>query len=98
MHPNERYQEASNTLFKESSLKGMYAEEQRFNDAVGAIDFDPRFNSVNWMFDCFQLVREIAYGYCWMTAFADEVSMTQNERDFHIQYYADNCITRIKSF
>lgn len=95
---HERYRTACANLPKEASLKRMNAEEKRLHNAFDSIDFDPRFNSVNWMFDCFQLVREIAHSYCWMTAYADEASMPNNERDFYVQYYADNCITRINSF
>lgn len=98
MRPNERYEAASSKLLDESSLKGMFAEEQRFDETIKAIDFDPRFNSVNWMFDCFQLAREIAYSYCWMSAYAEEISEQQGVKEFHLQYYADNCITRINSF
>ena len=98
MEPNALYQAALEELRKESSFDNMTSEAQRFDEAVGAIEFDPRFNSVNWMFDCFQLTREIVYSYCWMSAYADAVSQLGGERDFYIQYYADNCITRINSF
>ena len=98
MQPNKLYEAASKTLFSESSLQKMFAEEQRFDNDVGRIYFDPRFNSVNWMYDCYQLAREIVYSDCWMSAYAGEVSSQESVKEFHLQYYADNCITRISSF
>jgi len=100
MRPDDSYKAASERLLKESSLEAMILEDERLNDAVCTIDFDPRFNSINWMFDCFLLAREIAYSYCWMSAYADEVLKhhADADKEFHIQYYADNCITRVNSF
>ena len=98
MHPNDLYKAACEKLLAESSLKDMDIEFQQFDEAVCMIEFDPRFNSVNWMFDCFQLAKEIVYSYCWMSAYAEEVSEHTGHKEFHIQYYADNCITRINSF
>lgn len=98
MRPDDLYEAAWEKLLNESSMRKMLLEAQRFDEAVEMIDFDPRFNAVNWMFDCFQLAREIAYSYCWMSAYAAEVSKLDADKEFHVQYYADNCITRINSF
>jgi hypothetical protein len=61
MEDNALYKAALEKLSKESSFDEMTSEEQRFDEAVSTIDFDPRFNSVNWMFDCLQLTKEIVY-------------------------------------
>lgn len=98
MEPNAFFEAAFATLREESSFDDMTHEVERLDEAVHLIVFDPRFNSVNWMFDCFQLAKEIVYSYCWMVAHADAVSQTGSDADFYIQYYADNCITRINSF
>jgi hypothetical protein len=68
-----------------------------------ALPFDPRFNSVHWGFAVSGLCREISFSYCWMNAYAryykDQVKQgTQPAHvDFHVSYFADNCITRIDS-
>jgi hypothetical protein len=69
----------------------------------GTLPFDPRFNAVHWAFNVSSLCREIVFGYCWMKAYAKlykkEVSQGSQPAhvDFHVTYYADNCITRIDS-
>lgn len=35
-----------------------------------SLPFDPRFNAVHWGFGVNGLCREIAFGYCWMNAYA----------------------------
>ena len=98
MRPNDLCKSVEDKLLEESSLRAMRDEKQRFDDTIGPLELDPRFNSVNWMFDCFQLVEEIGYSYCWMSAYAAGASNTSADAEFHVQYYADNCITRINSF
>ena len=67
------------------------------------IPFDTKFNAVHWAFDVNALCREIVYGYCWMKAYARyyQEEVTRNSQpehvDFHVSYFADNCITRINS-
>ena len=67
------------------------------------LPFDPRFNSVHWGFAVSGLCREIVFSYCWMNAYARYYkSQVQQgtqpaDVDFHISYFADNCITRIDS-
>ena len=68
-----------------------------------AIPFDPRFNAVHWGFAVGSICREIAFSYCWMEAYARHYKgqvATRTEPshvDFHVSYFADNCITRIDS-
>ena len=67
------------------------------------LPFNPRFNAVHWAFDVTALCREIVYGYCWMKAYARyyQEKVARNSQpthvDFHVSYFADNCITRINS-
>lgn len=69
----------------------------------GALPFDPRFNSVHWGFAVSGLCREIVFSFCWMNAYARHYkSQVQPgtypaDVDFHVSYFADNCITRIDS-
>jgi hypothetical protein len=71
--------------------------------AFRGLPFDPKFNAVHWGFSVSGLCREIAFGFCWMNAYAgyykSQVSPgTQPANvDFHLSYFADNCITRIDS-
>ena len=68
-----------------------------------SLPFDPRFNSVHWGFAVSSLCREIAFGYCWMSAYARhykgqvQSGTKPADVDFHVSYFADNCITRIDS-
>lgn len=65
--------------------------------------FHPKFNAVLWAFDVAQLCNEIAFGYCWMNSYAElyKKRITSGSQpahvDFHVSYFADNCITRIDS-
>lgn len=65
------------------------------------LPFDFRFNAVHWAFTVDSLCREIVYSFCWMKAFAIFYKNKSNQSsqiahvDFHVSYYADNCITRI---
>ncbi len=69
----------------------------------GALPFDYRFNAVHWAFAVDSLCRQIVYSYCWMKAFAKfyENTIKRDSQfghvDFHVSYYAENCITRIDS-
>lgn len=64
---------------------------------------DHRFNAFLWAFDVRNLCSQIGYSYCWMKAYADHYKTEVSEgdmpwhTDFHVSYYADNCITRIDS-
>lgn len=68
-----------------------------------SLPFDPRFNAVHWGFAVSGLCREIAFGYCWMNAYAKQYrSQTPPTTQpanvhFHVSYFADNTITRIDS-
>jgi len=68
-----------------------------------SLPFDPRFNAVHWGFAVNSLCREIAFGFCWMNAYANhfKAQVGQGSQlanvDFHASYFADNCITRIDS-
>ena len=69
-----------------------------------AFPFDPRFNAVYWAQDVDRLVREIGFGVFWMKAYANYYRQ-QKKRwegkpshvDFHVSYFADNCIARLDS-
>lgn len=81
-----------------SSNKSLY------NKAISAaLPFDWRFNAVHWAFDVVKLCEETAYSLCWMNAYADFYrskikSGTQpSHTDFHVSYFADNCIIGIDS-
>lgn len=93
-----RYEEAFETLRRESVLIQMLKEEDRLHGAFNALPFDPRFNAVVWAFDCFALAKEIAYSYCWMVAHAEDSPTDESKQRFYVGYYADNCITRVNSF
>ena len=68
-----------------------------------SLPFDPRFNAVHWGFGVSGLCREIAFGYCWMNAYAtyyrNQTPPTAQPANvhFHVSYFADNSITRINS-
>jgi hypothetical protein len=68
-----------------------------------SLPFDPRFNAVHWGFGVSGLCREIAFGYCWMNAYAryyrSQTPPTVQPANvhFHVSYFADNSITRIDS-
>ena len=61
-----------------------------------SLPFDPRFNAVHWGFAVGGLCREIAFGYCWMNAYAKHYrSQTPPAAQpanvhFHLSYFADN--------
>jgi hypothetical protein len=67
------------------------------------LPFDPRSNAIHWGFAVGRLCREIAFGYCWMNAYAkyyrEQMSPDAQPAnvDFHVSYFADNSITRIAS-
>lgn len=68
-----------------------------------SLPFDPRFNSVHWGLAVSSLCREVAFGFCWMNAYARHYKGQVRKHamladvDFHVSYFADNCITRIDS-
>jgi hypothetical protein len=65
--------------------------------------FSPKFNAVNWAFDVFSLLRQILFSFSWMISYAEFYKLNVNKDskpshvDFHVPYFADNCITRIYS-
>lgn len=67
------------------------------------LPFDPKFNAVLWAFDVARLCNEIVFSYCWMNSYAElyKKRITLGSQpayvDFHVSYFADNCITRIDS-
>lgn len=67
------------------------------------IPFNPKFNAFHWAVDVRALCHEIGYSYCWMKAYADYYKTEVPEGEipahpnFHVSYYAGNCITRIDS-
>lgn len=69
----------------------------------GRINFDPRFNSVHWANDINSLCRQIGFSLCWMNAYTRyykekvQANSQPAHSDFHVSYYASNCITRISS-
>ena len=79
------------------------SDESFWKAAKKNLPFDPRFNSVHWGFTVSSLCRQIAFGYCWMEAYASEYRKRVREGtqpanvDFRVSYFADNCITRIAS-
>lgn len=85
--------------------KQFKASLDQINTAVfeNGIPFDYRFNAINWASNVASLCEEIVYSYCWMKAHAtyyrDNVTRGSEptHADFHVSYFADNCITRIDS-
>jgi len=73
------------------------------NAFEASLPFDPRFNSVHWGFAVSGLCQEIAFGYCWMNAYAKyhkrriQPETRPAHVNFGVSYFADNCITRIDS-
>lgn len=70
---------------------------------LGAIPFDPRFNSVLWAYDLINLLFEIIHGFVWMKAWADfykkevpEGSQPSNSF-LQLSFYGSTCITLIDS-
>jgi hypothetical protein len=69
----------------------------------GGLPFNPKINAVLWAFDVARLCNEIIFGYCWMNSYAElyKKRVTPGSQpahvDFHVSYFADNCITRIDS-
>lgn len=65
--------------------------------------FNPRFNAVHWAFDVSGLSRQIVFSFLWMSAYAQFYKETVSEgslpahTNFYVNYFADNCITRIDS-
>jgi hypothetical protein len=83
------FSKAHKSLFKISVKRGL--------------PFDPKSNAVLWAFDVAQLCNEIIFSYCWMNSYAElyKKRITPGSQpahvDFHVSYFADNCITRIDS-
>jgi len=65
--------------------------------------FDPKFNAVHWAFDVVNLCTQIKFSYCLMNSYAEsykkQISADSQlaHVDFHVSYFADNCMTRIDS-
>ncbi len=86
-------------------------EWKKFNDATGDLmdtdgsdqTFDPRTNALHWALDVSELCRQIVISYLWMKAYAryykDQISpgSLHAHTDFHVTYFADNCVTRMDS-
>ncbi|MFH0732429.1 MAG: Cthe_2314 family HEPN domain-containing protein [Candidatus Omnitrophota bacterium] len=85
-------------------------EWRDFVNSVGKLEpividnpFVPEFNAVFWAFDIDKLCREIAYGLGFMRAYASYYKSKYQEQsrfshsDFHITYFANNCVTKIDS-
>lgn len=79
------------------------ADEKLRDTAERDSPFDPKTNAVHWAFDVSDLCRQIAISYLWMKAYArfykervSPGSLTAHT-DFHVTYFADNCITRMDS-
>jgi len=68
-----------------------------------SLPFNPKFNAVHWAFDVAELCKEIAFSCWWMNSYAEfykkQVSPGSQPAhvDFHVSYFADNCVTRIDS-
>lgn len=84
-----KFSKAHNNLYKAILKKGF--------------PFNPKLNAVLWAFDIARLCNEIAFSYCWMNSYAKlyRKQITPGSQpahvDFHVSYFADNCITRIDS-
>ena len=100
------YLEEQKTLSSSMEWTKFLKSSDVFRKAVrrlGALPFDPRFNSVHWGLAVNSLCREIAFGFCWMNAYANfykgqvKQGTQPSNVDFHASYFADNCITRIDS-
>jgi len=69
--------------------------------ATEDLPFDPRYNAFHWALDVERLCHEIRLSYCWCTAYAEFYKSKCKHEDrlahtnFHVSYYAGNCITRI---
>ncbi|MDA8105095.1 MAG: Cthe_2314 family HEPN domain-containing protein [Nitrospiraceae bacterium] len=101
----EIYLEEQNHFKTDKRWRAFVTSSQRLHESArrGALPFDPRFNAVHWAFNVSSLCREIVFSYCWMKAYAklytEHVSPVAQPAhvDFHVTYFADNCITRIDS-
>ena len=98
------HKEEQNIITNEKWLLFKRASQSLCKSAhKAALPFDYKFNAVHWAFTVDSLCREIVYSYCWMKAFAGfyKEKIKRNTQmahvDFHVSYYADNCITRIDS-
>jgi hypothetical protein len=80
------------------------AQRILYNTALRkGLPFNPKTNAIHWAFDVVRLCKEITFSCCWMNAYAKfykkRVSPGSQPAhvDFHVSYFADNCITRIDS-
>lgn len=98
---HEEYLKVHEEIVKEPRLQSISRAERSLYRAFFSdtgYPFETRYNAIAWAFDCFTLVREIVFSYCWMKAHAKSGRVTRDGSTFQMQYYADNCITRINSF
>jgi hypothetical protein len=98
------YNEERKNFTRFPEWKSFNEVDASFRDAVEHHTlFDPRTNAVHWAFDVSELCRQIAISYLWMKAYAsfykEQVSpgSLPAHTDFHVTYFADNCITRMDS-
>ena len=106
--PDELIQYAVKERHRISSLRAWRRFSNLFNSfyaaaAKGPFPFDPRFNSIHWAFDVSSLCNQIAYGLTWTMAYANYYKARipkgtlPAHTDFGVQYYADNCASRVDS-
>ncbi len=69
--------------------------------AIDTLPFDARFNAVHWAFDVATVCNEIAYSYCWMTAYEKAyredypTSCLPAHVSPRLSFYADTCVLRL---
>jgi len=106
--PDELVQYAVRERRRISSLGSWRRFSRSFNSlhasaTKGPFPFDPKFNSIHWAFDVSSLCNQIAYGLTWTNAYATYYKTqvpkgsVHAHTDFGVQYYADNCASRIDS-
>ena len=97
-------EEQKKIIFSREWINFSNAHKNLFKISVRrSLPFDPKFNAVLWAFDVARLCNEITFSYCWMHSYAElyKKRITPGSQpahvDFHVSYFADNCITRIDS-
>jgi hypothetical protein len=99
------FQKKHQELTSYPDLKETLKQYQKLRESSQgiAIPFDPKFNSMHWAFDVWQLINQILYSICWMDTYAAYYKKHIEEEseaahvNFHASYYSDNAITRIDS-
>ena len=79
------FEEESKNLWDDKSWRDFNGWWTQLRETASARSpFDPRFNAAHWAFDVTDLLRQIAFSYCWMRAYArayrDEVKPGDNSR------------------